>query len=145
MRESHHSLPRDSSNESRTHLTYAAATAGLQKKLNSNEKDQRFQYHLISIVFNLIAIAQVTIGAAITALGPSAGEHMLAITILGAFNTIAGLSVLLKGAISLSYGNSHVSDDGIIILLQDVFLAYASAEQIIEENQPDTYTDVKKS
>jgi hypothetical protein len=96
MPKSYHPLPRDSSDESQTHLTYAAATARQQRKLILNEKGQRFQYHLISIVFNLIAIAQVIIGAAITALGSSAGEHMLAITILGAFNTIAGLSVLLK-------------------------------------------------
>lgn len=50
------------------------------------------------MVFNLIAIAQIVVGAAITALGPSGGEHKLAITILGAVNTsIAGLLAFLKG------------------------------------------------
>jgi hypothetical protein len=169
MPESHQSTLRDSSEESQTYLTYAAATADLQKKLIRKEKEHRFQYHLISVVFNLIAVAQIVVGAAITALGPSGGEHTTAITILGAFNTsIAGLLALLKGRglperlrrnsteISkvldliqeretlLRYGSSHVSDDEISVLLQEAFQSYASAEQIIEGNQPDTYADGRK-
>lgn len=169
MPESHQSTLTDSSEESQTYLTYAAATADLQKKLIRKEKEHRFQYHLISVVFNLIAVAQIVVGAAITALGPSGGEHTLAITILGAFNTsIAGLLALLKGRglperlrrnsteISkvldfiqeretlLRYGNSYVSDDEISVLLQEAFQSYASAEQIIEGNQPDTYADGRK-
>jgi hypothetical protein len=91
---------------------------------------------------------------------------MLAITILGDSNTsIAGLLALLEGrglperlrrnsieianvldfiqnrATLLRYGNSHVSNDGVSVLLQDVFQVYTAAEQIIEGNQPDTYTD----
>jgi hypothetical protein len=89
---------------------------------------------------------------------------VLAITILGAVNTsIAGLLALLKGrglaerlrrnsielakvsdlirerAALLRYSNRHVYNDGISHLLQEVFKAYTSAEQIIEGNQPDTY------
>ncbi|KAJ6089237.1 hypothetical protein N7467_004453 [Penicillium canescens] len=155
MPESHQSTLRDSSEESQTYLTYAAATASLRKKLIRKEKDHRFQYHLMSVVFNLIAVAQIIVGAAITALGPSGGEHTLAITILRTFNTsIAGLLALLKGrglperlrrnsteiskvldfiqerGTLLRYGNSHVSDDEISVLLQEAFRSYASAEQI---------------
>jgi len=168
MPESHQSPPRDSLDESQTYLTYAAATAELRKKLVRKEKNQRYQYHIISIVFDLIAIAQIIVGASITALGPSGDKHMLAITILGAFNTsIAGLLALLKGrglperlrrnsfeiaktldliqetATLLRYGNSHVSNDEISVLLQEVFQAYASAEQVIEGNRPDTYADAR--
>lgn len=41
---------------------------------------------------------QLVVGATLTVLGPSAGDHTKAITILGATNTgIAGLLGLLKG------------------------------------------------
>ena len=146
MPESHQSLLRDSSKKSQTYLTYMAATAKLQTKLIRKEKDHRFQYYLVSVVFNLITVTQTIVGAAITALGPSGGEHTLAITILGAFNTsIAGLLALLKGRglperlkknsteISkvleiiqeretlLRYSNSNVSDDEVYVLLQENF------------------------
>ncbi|KAJ5335883.1 uncharacterized protein N7506_003905 [Penicillium brevicompactum] len=73
MPKSHQSLLRDSSEESQTYLTYVAATAELRAKLIRKEEDHRFQYYLISVVFNLIAVAQIIVGAAITALGPSGG------------------------------------------------------------------------
>ncbi|KAJ5473368.1 hypothetical protein N7475_002934 [Penicillium sp. IBT 31633x] len=166
MSESHQSNLQDSYDESQIYIAYEAATADLQKKLSRKEKHLRFQYLLISSAFNLIAIAQVILGAAITALGPSGGDHKLAITILGAFNTsIAGLLALLKGrglpermrrnmieiakvsdfiqekATLLRYGNSHISDSEISLLLQETFQAYASAQEIIERNQTDTYAD----
>ncbi|OQE73366.1 hypothetical protein PENNAL_c0088G08972 [Penicillium nalgiovense] len=166
MPESHQSNPQGSYDEPQIYATYQAATADLRKKLNRKERQLRIQYQLISFAFNLIAITQVIIGAAITALGPSGGEHMLAITILGALNTsIAGLLALLKGrglperlrrnmieiarvsdliqerATLLRYGNNHVSNSGISLLLQEVFQAYTSAQQIIERNQTDTYAD----
>lgn len=170
MSEYHQQTSIDSSDESHIYLTYKAATGELRKKLTRKGKKQRFQYQLISIVFNLIAIAQIILGAIITALGPSAGEHVLAITILGAFNTsIAGLLALLKGrglperlrrnsieiarvldfieerATLLRYGNTQTSNNGVSVLLQEAFQAYNSAEQIIEGNQPDNYTNGKKT
>ncbi|KAK4199938.1 hypothetical protein QBC40DRAFT_76594 [Triangularia verruculosa] len=57
---------------------------------------------LISRLVNLIVYAshffQIIVGASLTALGPSAGEHAVLITVLGAVNTvIAGVLALLKG------------------------------------------------
>jgi hypothetical protein len=152
----HHDLPQD-------YLTFEAATSELRRKLGRKVKHQKAQYHLIGFAFNLLAVAQVMIGAAITALGPSGGEHMLAITILGAFNTsIAGVLALLKGrgfpqrlrrnmvelenvldfiqerGVLLRYGESEVLHDG-DALIRDVFQRYITAQQIIESNQPDTY------
>ncbi|KAF3405604.1 hypothetical protein DPV78_001993 [Talaromyces pinophilus] len=147
--------------------SYEAAISDLQKELIQTRSYQNFQYQLITISFNLLVIVQVIIGAAITALGPSGGDHVLAITILGALNTsIAGILSLLKGRglpqrlrrnmaeISkvldlirerktlLRYGNNlQVSNLATSELLQDVFQAYNSMKQIIENNQPDTYTD----
>ncbi|KAJ5210629.1 hypothetical protein N7491_010435 [Penicillium cf. griseofulvum] len=154
----------DSSDESQIYLTYEAATAELRKKLTLSRKEQEFQYQLVSIVLNLIAIIQIILGATITALGPSGGEHVVAITILGACNTsVAGLLALLKGrglpqrlrrnsneiakvldimqerATLLKYGNTQLSNNGISVLLQEAFEEYSTAQQIIEENQPDTY------
>ncbi|KAJ5588540.1 hypothetical protein N7537_011218 [Penicillium hordei] len=166
MSESHQSNPQDSYDESQIYVTYEVATAHLRKKLTRKEKQLKTQYRLISIAFNLITITQVIVGAAITALGPTGGEHTLAITVLGALNTsIAGLLALLKGrglperlrknmmeiakvsdliqerATLLRYGNNHVSDSGISLLLQEAFQAYTSAQQIIERNQTDTYAN----
>ncbi|KAJ6024686.1 hypothetical protein N7540_005483 [Penicillium herquei] len=166
MSEPHETTPRDSHEESQIYATYEAATVDLRKKLARDERYLSIQYQLISLVFNLITIAQVIIGAAITALGPSGGEHMLAITILGALNTsIAGLLALLKGrglperlrknmvqianvseliqerATMLRYGDSDVSNDKISLLLQEAFQAYFFAKEIIEKNQTDTYAD----
>jgi hypothetical protein len=147
--------------------SYEAAISDLQKELIQTRSYQNFQYQLITISLNLLVIVQVIIGAAITALGPSGGDHVLAITILGALNTsIAGILSLLKGRglpqrlrrniaeISkvldlirerktlLRYGNNlQVSNLATSELLQDVFQAYNSMKQIIENNQPDTYTD----
>jgi len=166
MSDLHQSSPQDSYDEPQIYVSYEAATADLRNELMRKEKHLRFQYQLISVVFNLIAIAQIIIGATITALGPSGGEHILSITILGAFNTsIAGLLALLKGrglperlrrnmieiskvsefiqerAILLRYGNSGISHDEISTLLQEVFREYNVAQQIIERNETDTYSD----
>jgi hypothetical protein len=156
----HHDLPQG-------YLTFEAATSELRRKLGRKVKHQKAQYHLIGFAFNLLAVAQVMIGAAITALGPTGGEHMLAITILGAFNTsIAGVLALLKGrgfpqrlrrnmvelekvldfiqerGVLLRYGESEVLHDGDgDALIREAFQRYITAQQIIESNQPDTYAD----
>lgn len=166
MSDLHQSSPQNSYDEPQIYVTYETATADLRNELIRKEKHLRFQYRLISIVFNLIAMTQIILGATITALGPSGGDHVVAITILGAFNTsIAGLLALLKGrglperlrrnmieiakvsefiqerATLLRYGDSHISHDTIATILQDVFQEYNAAQQIIERNQTDTYAD----
>jgi hypothetical protein len=158
MSGSYKSSLKNYSDKTQSYSTFKTATAYLQNKLIRMEKDQRFQYQLISILFNLIAIVQIIAGAAITALGPTGGKHVLAITVLGAVNTsVAGLLALLKGrglperlrrnsielanvsdlirerATLLRYGNSHVYNDGLSHILQEVFTAYTSAKQIIDQ------------
>jgi hypothetical protein len=146
--------------------TFDTTISYIRKKLKSEERSQRAQYQLFNILFNLLTISQVIIGAVITALGPSGDQHMLEITILGAFNTtIAGLLALLKGRglpqrlrrnmselgkvldyieeqkILLRHSSKGISKDGIEPLIRDVLKRYATAEEIIERNQPDTYAD----
>lgn len=143
---------------------YLAATADLRRELAHKKQHLKIQYQLTSFFFNFLAIAQVVVGAAITALGPSAADHTLAITILAALSTsFAGLLALIKGrglpqrlrggmieiskvldfiqetTILLKYDKNRVSDDGIAPLLEEVFQRHASAEQAIEKNQPDTF------
>lgn len=77
---------------------FKATTAGLRRKLRTQERYKSSHHQLFSVVFNILAIVQLAIGATITALGPLANKHMLAITILGALNTvIAGILALMKG------------------------------------------------
>lgn len=166
MSENYQTSPGKFFEETQQYQTYEAAIFDLQKELTQTRNYQNFQYQLLTVTCNLLVILQVVIGATITALGPSGGDHVLAITILGALNTsIAGILSLLKGRglpqrlrrnmaeinkvldlirerkTLLRYGNLQFSGLATSELLQDIFQAYSSMKQIIENNQPDTYTD----
>ena len=152
------------SDESNIYHQFEAATAFIRTKVVNKKQKQHLEYLLFSILYNLLSITQVIIGAAITALGPSGGDHVLAITILGALNTsIAGILALLKGrglpqrlrrnvaelehvlnyieehSTLLRYGSKKIPRDGIDSLIQETLRLYAEAEKTIERNQPDTY------
>jgi hypothetical protein len=164
MSEPHQPSLQTSQEEQHVDQVYMAATSDLRKKLIQEKKHLKLQYELNSFVFNLLTMVQVIIGAVITALGPSATDHMVAITVLGAINTSsAGLLALLKGrglpqrlrgsmieiskvldfiqdtSVLLKYDKSRVPNNGIGPLLEESFQRYASAEQLIEGNQPDTF------
>ncbi|KAE8350549.1 hypothetical protein BDV28DRAFT_159521 [Aspergillus coremiiformis] len=136
------------------------ATKDLCNSLRQQEASQRQQYHTVSVFYNLLAILQVMVGATITALGPFGGSHLIAITVLGAVNTvIAGFIALLKGRglpqrprknmyelqrvrefitnemENLEPGNAAAAKS----LLKEAFRLYTLAEETIERNQPDTY------
>ncbi|KAJ6127662.1 hypothetical protein N7523_003274 [Penicillium sp. IBT 18751x] len=161
-----YSLRNERSDDPLHEESFETAINYFRKKLISEEQSQRAQYQLYSILFNLLTISQVIIGAVITALGPSGDQHMLAITIFGALNTtIAGLLALIKGRglpqrlrrnmselakvldyieeqkILLRHGSMALPEDGIGPLIRNVLKRYATAEDIIERNQPDTYAD----
>ncbi|KAK0715111.1 hypothetical protein B0H67DRAFT_487615 [Lasiosphaeris hirsuta] len=62
------------------------------------QRNKRVAYTLITLLVYASHFMQIIIGASLTALGPSAGEHTVTITILGAFNTVmAGVLALVKG------------------------------------------------
>ncbi|KAJ5111978.1 hypothetical protein N7532_000023 [Penicillium argentinense] len=164
MSEPHQPSSQTSQEEQHVYQAYMAATSDLRRKLILKKRHLKVQYGLSSFVFNLLTMVQVIIGAVITALGPSAADHMVAITVLGAINTsCAGLLALLKGrglpqrlrgsmieiskflnfiqetSVLLKYDKSRVPENGIGPLLEESFQRYASAEQLIEGNQPDTF------
>lgn len=164
MSESHQPSPQTSHEERHVYQAYMAATSDLRRKLIQDKKHLKLQYGLSTFAFNLLTMLQVIIGAVITALGPSAADHMVAITALGAINTsCAGLLALLKGrglpqrlrgsmieiskvldfiqdtSVLLKYDKSCIPENGIGPLLKESFQRYASAKQLIEGNQPDTF------
>lgn len=164
MSEPHQSSSQTSEEDQHVYQAYMSATSNLRKKLVQEKKHLKLQYRISAFAFNLLTMVQVIIGAVITALGPSAADHMVAITVLGAINTsCAGLLALLKGrglpqrlrggmmeiskvldfiqdtSVLLRYDKSRVPENGIGPLLEETFQRYASAEQLIEGNQPDTF------
>ncbi|KAJ5462390.1 hypothetical protein N7530_010595 [Penicillium desertorum] len=117
-----------------------------------------------SVVFNVLAVVQFAVRATITALGPLANKHMLAITILGALNTIvAGILVLMKGrglpqrlrndiaeiskvltfidntGIRLKYSDNDHPNSEVMRLIDEALGRYITMCEIIERNQPDSY------
>lgn len=129
------------------------------------EKDKRKrQYLLMSWILNFIHFAQVVIGATLTALGPNASRYTVAITILGATNTvIAGMLALLKGSglperlhkdatefrrlqewieeteALIATGINGRDRKEIGVLVQSAFRKYNSARMSEENNRPDNY------
>ena len=145
---------------------FCAATGALRKKLKAQEIHKTLLNQLFSIFFNSLAILQLVIGATITALGPLADDHMVAITILGAVNTIiAGVLALMKGRglpqrlrkdlaeirkvmtyieeveINLKYGDGEETNRDVMSLIRNVFDQYKTMQDVIAMNQPDTYAN----
>lgn len=74
-----------------------AQNIGTYKRLVDAELKARVQYYTAASIINTGLLAQIVIGAALTALGASNGPH-IAITVLGSLNTvIAGGMTYLKG------------------------------------------------
>ncbi|KAK4444904.1 hypothetical protein QBC34DRAFT_429502 [Podospora aff. communis PSN243] len=62
------------------------------------QRHKQMMYTLIQVMVYTSHFMQIIVGASLTALGPTAGEHTITITILGALNTvIAGVLALVKG------------------------------------------------
>ncbi|KAL5364491.1 hypothetical protein BJX96DRAFT_187910 [Aspergillus floccosus] len=144
---------------------FESATADLRRKLIKQEHSKKSHYQLFTVGFNILAIVQLAIGATITALGPLADEHMVAITILGAVNTVvAGILALMKGrglpqrlrndiaeirkvmtsientGIRLKYSNNECPNDEVMCLIDGALDRYITMWETIDKNQPDSYT-----
>lgn len=138
--------------------------AGIYKHAIERKRKRRTQNLIISWTLDILHFAQVVIGAVLTALGPDAASHAVAITTLGALNTvIAGVLALLKGQ---GMPNKLHKDEmefrrlqdwieeteallvtGIIgrdnrdigVLVESAFRKYESAQMSVENNRPDNY------
>ncbi|KAL1893546.1 hypothetical protein Sste5346_006376 [Sporothrix stenoceras] len=78
--------------QSREHAT------GIYARIIQEKKAKVWQSTLLNGILNACHVAQILVGAVLTTLGPNAQNHSVAITVLGATNTVlAGVFVLMKG------------------------------------------------
>ena len=78
-------------------LTRPAPNEGIYKRTVDEESRVSFQYQVSNYFVNIGGMAQIVVGAAVTALGAANGPRA-AVTIFGAANTImAGMLTYLKG------------------------------------------------
>ncbi|KAI0172142.1 hypothetical protein GGR52DRAFT_591865 [Hypoxylon sp. FL1284] len=114
----------------------------------------------------LCYFAQVVVGAALTALGPSSGRHETAVTVLGAVNTaLAGVLALIRGSgqpqrlerdrvgfrrlqdwveeteALLAVGVVGRDRREVGLLVESAFKRYNAAMASVENNSPDYYVN----
>ena len=71
---------------------------GIYRRILAEKEAKSWQACVLNSLVNACHIAQILVGAVLTTLGPSAQDHTVAITALGATNTVlAGVFALLKG------------------------------------------------
>lgn len=137
---------------------------GMYKHVIAEKNKRKRQYFFMSWTLNIMHFAQVVIGATLTALGPNASRYTVAITILGAANTVlAGVLALLKGSglperlhkdaiefhrlqdwieeteALIATGINGRDRKEIGVLVQSAFRKYNSAKLSEENNRPDNY------
>lgn len=137
---------------------------GMYATIKRRKHKRKTQHFIMSWALNLLHFAQVVIGATLTALGPDAASHAVAITVLGALNTvIAGVLALMKGAgmpeklhrdevefrklqdwieeteALLMTGVIGRDNRDIGVLVESAFRKYESAQKSVENNRPDNY------
>ncbi|CAK7204003.1 hypothetical protein SEUCBS139899_006754 [Sporothrix eucalyptigena] len=71
---------------------------GIYARILAEKQAKLWQASLLNGLINTCHVAQILVGAVLTTLGPSAQDHNVSITALGATNTVlAGVFALLKG------------------------------------------------
>ncbi|PYH81141.1 hypothetical protein BO82DRAFT_402719 [Aspergillus uvarum CBS 121591] len=141
---------------------FEAGTTGLLASCARNTTTTAPSTTSSAPAFNVLTIAQMVVGARITALRPSGGAHLLAITVLRAVHTvIAGVLAFLKGRalpqrlrrnifelrkvlnaieetqVRLRYSDpEHFTAEEVMALMEEALRRYVAAEEIIENNQP---------
>ncbi|KUI65736.1 hypothetical protein VM1G_01927 [Cytospora mali] len=73
--------------------------AGIYRHVLSQKRKRKIMHHTLGILLYLCHFVQITVAAILTSLGPNAKRYEIAITVLGAVNTVvAGVLALLKGS-----------------------------------------------
>lgn len=137
---------------------------GIYRSVIEEQRKRAWQHFSISWALNIVHFAQVVIGATLTALGPNSSRYSVAITVLGAVNTvIAGLLALMKGQglperlhkdemefrklqdwieeteALLATGIIGRDRREVGVLVESAFRKYNSAKLSEENNRPDNY------
>ncbi|CRK22480.1 hypothetical protein BN1723_002916 [Verticillium longisporum] len=78
--------------------SHTAPSTGIYASILREHAIKKWQRRILTATIYACHIAQIIIGAVLTALGPSSAIHAVSITILGATNTtVAGIMALVKG------------------------------------------------
>ncbi|KAH8901364.1 hypothetical protein GQ53DRAFT_740337 [Thozetella sp. PMI_491] len=134
---------------------------GIYALILRHQRRKRVQYLLLLALIYLCHFAQVVLGAVLTVLGPRAQDHKIAITILGAINTVvAGFLALItrlgaaeklhKDEVQFRKLQTWIEETdtllalGVIgrdrtevgVLIQTAYRKYNSSEENEETNQP---------
>ncbi|KAK4125983.1 hypothetical protein N657DRAFT_654459 [Parathielavia appendiculata] len=137
---------------------------GIYRSALTEVRRKKVAYRFLSFLINASHFAQIIIGASLTALGPTAGDHVIVITILGAINTVlAGVLALIKGQglpdriyhdqseyrrlqdwieqteALLAVGVIGRDRKEVGVLVQMAFKKYNAAKQCEESNLPENY------
>jgi hypothetical protein len=138
--------------------------AGIYRAVIREQQLKRRQHAILGFLVYAAHFAQIAIGAVLTALGPLAGSHAVAITVLGAANTVvAGVLALVKGQglperlrkdeVEFRRLQDWIEETeallavGVIgrdrreagMLVESAFKKYNAAKASVDNNKPDSY------
>lgn len=72
---------------------------GIYRSVIQHQRNKRLTHHTLGILLYTCHFLQIVLAAVLTALGPNAKNYEVAITVLGAVNTVtAGILAVLKGS-----------------------------------------------
>lgn len=139
---------------------------GIYKSVIEAQQTKGFQHALLTAFLYFCYFAQIVIGAALTAIGPTSGRYETLITVLGAVNTIlAGVLALIKGSgqpqrmekdrvgfrrlqdwieeteALLAVGVIGRNRKEVGLLVESAFKRYNAAKMSVENNSPDFYVN----
>ncbi|XXG98851.1 hypothetical protein Hte_005181 [Hypoxylon texense] len=137
---------------------------GVYKSVLAAQTSKSVRHALLTAFLYLCYFAQIVVGAALTAIGPSSARYETAITVLGAVNTtLAGILALIRGSGQPQrlekdrVGFRRLQDwieeteallaAGVIgrdrrevgLLVESAFRRYNAAKMSVENNSPDFY------
>ncbi|KAI0139962.1 hypothetical protein F4776DRAFT_614825 [Hypoxylon sp. NC0597] len=143
---------------------------GIYKTVLETQRTKAVQHALLNAFLYLCYFAQIVIGAALTAVGPTSGRYENLITVLGAVNTVlAGVLALIKGSgqpqrlekdrvgfrrlqdwieeteALLSVGVIGRNRKEVGLLVESAFKRYNAAKMSVENNSPDFYVNQPES
>ncbi|KAH8165037.1 hypothetical protein CIB48_g3208 [Xylaria polymorpha] len=92
-------MHRDTTDTSGTLEEGRKTAIGIYRTVIETQTRMMIQHALLQAFLYLVYFAQIIIGAALTALGATAAQNEMVVTILGAFNTVlAGVLAVVKGS-----------------------------------------------
>ncbi|KAI2616126.1 hypothetical protein GGS26DRAFT_578948 [Hypomontagnella submonticulosa] len=143
---------------------------GIYKSVIQAQQTKAIQHALLTAFLYLCYFAQIVIGAALTAVGPTSGRYETLITVLGAVNTVlAGILALIKGSgqpgrlekdrigfrrlqdwieeteALLAVGVIGRNRKEVGLLVESAFKRYNAAKMSVENNSPDFYVNQPES